>query len=270
MAKKAEKVQYVLPEVPIDLALLLSSMAKDFPEILEDNLVGIYLWGSITFDAFDPNHSDVDCIVLTRRDVSEAEFKALERWFAGKMETNTWTEELDMRFIIDGEALDPKSKCCGFQFGQLRRHGSDANPIIWLNIVQSGITLWGKDAKLSAPEITQGILNNALLLELEYLKKDLEKNRGDRSDLAFKHNSYAVLTACRILYTVNFQTLVSKETARDWGLENLPEDWHPIIKKASKNRLKSNGSTGPELEQTAMDFVEYVDSEVRKSLGRPA
>ena len=266
MEKKKGKADYQLPEVPVELALLLSAIVRDFPEILEGNLVGIYLWGSLTFDAFDPNHSDVDCIVLTERDVSDSEFKALRVWFAEKMKSNRWTGKLDMRFIIDGEALDPKSRCCGFQFGEFRRHGSDANPIIWLNIVQAGITLWGKNAKLSSPEITQKTLNDALLLELQYLKDDLKKNRGDRSDLAFKHNSYAVLTACRILYTVTFQILVSKENARDWALENLPETWRRTIEMADKNRLQGNGSTGPELEKTAMSFVEFIDEAVRERL----
>ena len=267
MEQKEAKYAYELPEVPVDLALLLSAMAKDFPLILDNNLVGIYLWGSLTFDAFDPKHSDVDCIVLTKRDVDDAEFAALEAWFAEKMENNRCTGDLDMRFIIDGEALDMTSRCCGFQFGRFRRQGSDANPIIWLNIVQSGITLWGKDAKLSAPEITQKVLNDALLLELRYLREDLAKNRGDRSDLAFKHNAYAVLTACRIFYTVQFQTLVSKETARDWALENLPERWRPTIEKANKNRIQVNGTTEPELEKTAKAFVEYIEGETRKRLG---
>ena len=28
-------------------------MAADFPAIVRENLVGIYLWGSLTYDAFD-------------------------------------------------------------------------------------------------------------------------------------------------------------------------------------------------------------------------
>jgi hypothetical protein len=49
-----------------------------------------------------------------------------------------------MRFVIDHRFLD-KSSCCGFYHytGKLVRHGSDGNPIIWMNIAESGITLWG-------------------------------------------------------------------------------------------------------------------------------
>jgi hypothetical protein len=48
-------------------------MATDFPEILRQNLVGIYLWGSLTYDAFDERHSNVDCAVVTARDLDDRE-----------------------------------------------------------------------------------------------------------------------------------------------------------------------------------------------------
>jgi hypothetical protein len=52
----------------------------------------------------------------------------------------------------------------------------------------------GKDAKLIAPHVSDECLNDALRLELNYLKDDLTSNAGDRSDKAFIHNAYAVLT----------------------------------------------------------------------------
>ena len=54
---------------PDDLSELLQVMAKDFPAILSGNLVGIYLWGSLTYEAFDETCSDVDCIGVTRREL---------------------------------------------------------------------------------------------------------------------------------------------------------------------------------------------------------
>jgi hypothetical protein len=63
---------------------------------------------------------------------------------------------MDMRFVIDREFLDKTSRCCGFYhyIGKLTRHGSDGNPIVWMNIARSGITLWGNDAKLIAPYVS--------------------------------------------------------------------------------------------------------------------
>ncbi len=256
--------------VPNDLSGLLQAMGTDFPAILRGNLVGIYLWGSLTYDAFDETCSDVDCVGVTRRDLDDREFSELDEWFKNKEEQNRWVARIDMRFVIEHEFLDKASRCCGFYhyIGKLTRHGSDGNPIIWMNIAQSGITLWGKDAKLIAPYVPHQCLNDALLLELSYLKGDLTSNTGDRSRKAFIHNAYAVLTACRILYSAHHRALASKDQAYDWVMETVPPIWREVIRAAKNNRLKNGGSTTPRLEEDAMRFVGFVTREVNRILKR--
>jgi Domain of unknown function (DUF4111) len=253
-------------KIPKDLADLLQAMVADFPEILHGNLVGIYLWGSLTYDAFNETCSDVDCVCATRRDLDDREFSQLDEWFKKKKEQNRWVGRIDMRFIVEGEFLDKASRCCGFYHyaGKLVRHGSDGNPIIWMNIAHSGVTLWGKDAKLIAPHVSDQCLDDALLLELNYLKEDLASNSGDRSDKAFIHNAYAVLTACRVLYSARHRVLASKDQAYNWALETLPPIWRTLIRAAKDNRLRNAGSTTPQLERDAMSFVGFVTDEVTR------
>lgn len=259
-------------DIPKDLSDLLQEMATDFSVILGDNLVGIYLWGSLTYEAFDETCSDVDCIGVTQRDLDDREFSELDEWFKNKGESKRWVKRIDMRFVINHEFLDKSSRCCGLYHytGKLVRHGSDGNPIIWMNIGQSGITLWGQDAKLIAPRVSDECLNDALLLELNYLKEDLFSNAGDRSDKAFVHNAYAVLTACRILYSAYQKALASKDQAYAWAMETVPAMWRTVIRAAMENRLKNRGSTTPQLEQDAMRFAEFVTGEVKSELRRPS
>jgi hypothetical protein len=247
-------------KIPDDLADLLRIIAAELPGILAGNLVGVYVWGSLTYDAFDETCSDVDLVAVTERDIDDREFSGLEAWFANKEKQNRWVRRIDMRFVIDNEFLDKTSRCCGFYhyLGKLTRHGSDGNPFIWLNVAKSGVTLWGKDAKLIAPHVSDRCLSDALLLELNYLKEDLASNAGDRSDKAFIHNAYAVLTACRIYYTASHRTLVSKDEALRWALETAPPHWRPVIQTARDNRLKNGGRTTPQLENDAMRFVELL------------
>lgn len=253
--------------IPKDLSGLLQVMATDFPAILDTNLVGIYLWGSLTYQAFDETCSDVDCIGVTRRDLDDREFFELDKWFKNKGENNRWVRRIDMRFVIDREFLDKSSRCCGFYHytGKFVRHGSDGNPIIWMNIAKSGITLWGQDAKMIAPQVSQQCLMEALQLELNYLKQDLAANAGDRSDRAFVHNAYAALTACRILYSASHKALASKDQAYGWAMETVPLMWRAVIREAKENRLKNHGSTTLQLEQDAMRFVEFVIDEVMRA-----
>jgi len=246
--------------VPRQLSVLLRRIAGDFPILLDDNLVGIYLWGSLTYDAFDPGCSDVDAVVVIRRDLSRSEFTALARWLRQAWRTNPWARRLDMRLVINKEFLDKKSRCCGFYpyTGKLVRHGSDGNPIIWLNVGKCGVTLWGRDARSIAPAVSARRLSAALQLEMEYLREGLEKNRGKRSDEAFRYNAYAVLTACRILYTARYRTLVSKEKAYRWTRASLPRVWHPVLETTWGNRLRNQGATTSRLETDAVAFLRFA------------
>jgi len=115
--------------IPKDLSELLQAMATDLPAILRGNLVGIYLWGSLIYEAFDDTCSDVDCVAVTERDLDDREFSEVDEWFKHKAEQNRWVSRIDMRFVIDQEQLDRSSRCCGFYHyaGKLIRHGSDGN-----------------------------------------------------------------------------------------------------------------------------------------------
>src|SRR5438445_12292440 len=99
--------------IPKDLSSLLEAMAADFPAILHGNLVGIYVWGSVTYDAFDEICSDVDCVGVTRRDLDDREFSELDGWFKTKAEQNHWVMRSDMRLVIDCEVPDYASHCRG-------------------------------------------------------------------------------------------------------------------------------------------------------------
>jgi hypothetical protein len=204
--------------IPKDLAELLQEIATDFSVILRDNLVGIYLWGSLTYEAFDETCSDVDCIGVTQRDLDDREFSEVDEWFKNKGENNRWVKRMEMRFVIDNEFLDKNSRCCGFYYytGKFVRHGSDGNPIIWMNIGKSGITLWGRDAKLIAPVVSDQCFHDPLLLELNYLKEGLASRSGDRSDKAFVYNAYEVLTRAASCI---------QPTTRHWFPKTKPAPW---------------------------------------------
>jgi hypothetical protein len=255
-----------LAGIPEELAALLRSIATDFPVILEGNLVGVCLWGSLSYDAFDEPCSDVDAVVVTRWGVSGNEFAALEKWFGASTEHNPWTGRLDIRFVIDGEFLDKRSRCCGFHSGKLVRPGSDGKPIIWLNIGESSVTLWGREAKLIAPAIPDSCLHDALLLELDYLREGLAKKAGDRSQQVARYNACSVLTACRILYTADHRRIVSKERACRWVLVTFPPQWQPVVEAAWRSRRSCHGSATPRPEHDTAGFVRFAGEETRRTL----
>jgi predicted nucleotidyltransferase len=72
--------------IPKDLSELFQVMVTELPAILRGNLVGIYLWGSLAYAAFDERCSDVDLVAVTASDLDDREFSELKRsWGAARI-----------------------------------------------------------------------------------------------------------------------------------------------------------------------------------------
>lgn len=247
-----------MARVPSKVSALLRELAGRLPVILGRNLVGVYLYGSLTQGAFDPARSDVDCIVVTRRDLSDAQFGRLGAWLSETAEANPWAKRLQIVFLIRDEVLTMNSKACLYQFGRLARTGSDGNPIIWMNVLKSGVVLHGPRPETFVPPITYEILFEALEREVGYLREEIsEKPLSEWRDVPF-YRAYAVLTLCRILYSHRKGTVVSKKRAAAWALRHLPGEWHDLIRLAlSPDALQAPSPLPlPRIEQ----FIAFADA----------
>ena len=221
-----------MARIPAQVSRLLDDLAARLPGLLGSNLIGIYLYGSLTQAAFDPKRSDIDCIVVTERDLSEAQFRRLGAWLALATKSNPWAARLQISFLIRNEVLTMNSRSCLYQFGRLRRSRSDGNPIIWMNVLQSGEILYGPGPASFVPPISFEILFQALERELGYLREEIsEKPHSEWRDVAV-YRAYAVLTLCRILYSFDNGTVVSKQRAAKWAIKHLTDEWSPLIRQA--------------------------------------
>ena len=221
---------------PAEAVSLLDQITAQLPVILGSNLVGIYLYGSITNSSFNPLRSDIDCIVVTRSRVSENQFRRLREWFENMAKTNSWTTRLQMSFLVESQLLvcsDPSNlTSCLYQFGKLQRCGSDGNPIIWLDHLRVGRTLVGPAATSFLPEITAELMHAALQREIGYLRDELASPESEWRNVPM-YRAYATLTICRILYTRANDSVVSKPIAARWAMKQLPARFHRFIEKAS-------------------------------------
>jgi hypothetical protein len=217
--------------IPAQLSHLLEDLTTGLPLILGRNLVGIYLHGSVTQRSFNPKRSDVDCIVVTRQELSDAQFKKLGAWLARTAKINPWTTRLQMLFLIKNEALTMNSRACLYQFGIFKRTGSDGNPIIWMEAMDTGAVLLGPRPESFVPEITREILFQALERELGYLRDEINSPESEWRKLT-SYRAYAVLTVCRILYSFRKGTIVPKQRAARWAAKYFCAEWNDIIHQA--------------------------------------
>src|SRR5262249_14677294 len=82
------------------------------------------------------------------------------------------------------------------------------------------------------PPITREVLFRALEREVGYLREEIcTKPDSEWRDVPY-YRVYAVLTLCRILYSLKKFTVVSKPRAARWALKHLPVEFGAIIVQA--------------------------------------
>ena len=246
--------------IPFEVSRLLDDLTSQLPVILGRNLVGIYLYGSLTQRAFNPKRSDIDCIVVTRRDLSDAQFRKLGAWLAEAGKSNPWFARLQMSILIRDQLLAIDSNYCLFQFGQLKRDASDGNPIIWINVLDSGVTLYGANPKSFVPPISGDLFFAALKREINYLREELIEKRNSKWRDAPFYRAYAVLTLCRILYSLAKGTVVSKPRAAKWAMKQVPDKLKTIILQALDGDGDSENRSAAISLPHIREFINFADA----------
>jgi Domain of unknown function (DUF4111) len=249
-----------MPRRPVQLSALLRDLGAQLPILLGGNLVGIYLYGSLTQAAFDPKRSDIDCIVVTKRALSEAQFKRLRAWLTLAAKSNPWTSRLQASFLLRDKVLTMNAPSCLYQFGRLKRSRSDANPIIWMNVLNSGEILYGPRPVSFVPPITRKILFRALEREAGYLREEIINNPHSKWRAVPFYRAYAVLTLCRILYSFSTGTVVSKQRAAKWAMKRLPPQWSELILQALASDAGNRRARIPV--RRIAQFINFTDAQL--------
>ena len=157
--------------------------------------------------------------------------------------SNPWAKRMQIQFLLQDQVLTMNARACLFQFGVLKRGTSDGNPIVWMNVLRTGRTLFGPPARTFVPAITGDMLAAALERELGYLRDEIIDKPDSIWKDVLEYRTYAVLTVCRILYSAEKGTIVSKPVAARWALRTLPKGWHRVIRQALEGDVKMDLSS---------------------------
>jgi len=227
-------------EVNAVLQLLLSRVSA----VLGSALVGIYLDGSLAWGDFDPESSDVDFLIVTDGELSSEPFEALKamhteiaasglKW-AKKLE-GVYIPKAALRRYDPAHARHPTLNLVGdgWEFGI---DAFDSDWTIHLHILRErGIVLCGPRPQTLIDPVTTDELRQATVGSLfNWWAQQLE--HPERLLGLREYQDYAVLTMCRILYTVEHGEVASKPVAAAWAQEALGLPWAPLIACALRFR----------------------------------
>jgi hypothetical protein len=242
-----------------DVEIVLDALSSEIPAILRDNLIGIYLDGSLALGDFDAD-SDIDFVAVIHQSLAPHEFAQLQHM-------HTRVAQLSSRFAFDIEgsyitaqalrsARESQPPHATLERGKDERLKMDQHDDAYWTVHRwvlrnRGITLMGAPPQTLIDDVSPHLLQDAAC---EILRT--WQSRVNRAAQIFErrgYQSYAALSMCRVLYTLDVGGIVSKKVAAEWARENLPAQWRAVIDRAWQGRQQ------PDSISTARDIAETVE-----------
>jgi hypothetical protein len=254
------------PEVNALVDLLLVEMRA----VLGQELVGLYLTGSLATGGFRHDVSDVDLVAATVTELDGREIAGLEAMHEQIARSGgQWGDRIDVAYVPVAALRGglPGCRYPDYFWGDgLRLEEAGADLAITRQVLQAkGIPVWGPaPATLLAP-VSRADLVRAIQQACRGEWRGFLEGIRTRNDQA-----YWILLLCRALYTVREGDVVSKPAAALWAQQVLPE-WRSLIRRALtwwqdvdrwRNGRGADEATLPETRRFVSFAVEQIVGEV--------
>jgi hypothetical protein len=243
---------------------MLEALLAGLHQELGEQLVGVYLRGSLALGDFIPATSDVDVLAVTERPVDGAEFAALHALHARLAAApNPYANRMEMAYI-DRAAL--------VRFEPGRRHPTlgQGETLAWTEhrdnwilerwtVREHGVIVLGPDPRTLIDPVSSGELRAAVRARL----RDWAEWAGRPDDpdwlLPRAHKAYVVETMCRALSTLACGELWTKPRAVAWALAALPDPWRATV--ARSRAWRTAGTADPTIVPEVRRFVQWAAEE---------
>lgn len=264
-----------IPNQPYpELREVLETFAREIKAELTENLVGIYLVGSLASGDFDLD-SDVDFLVVTKADLTggnrrnlqavQSRIHSIGRYPARHLEGSyiTWRDLNDWSgvgrkalFYFDNGSTAPEQSV----------HDNNWN-VRWI-LRERGIALVGDEPATLLPAIPLDKLFEEMKAVVFQILTAFEESVYQ--PLNFWNSQFgqpfAVLTCCRILHALHTGTIQSKKAGAQWAKGFVEPGWRGFIDQAWSNRegvrfcVKIGLRADQDLLEETLRFVRYVAS----------
>jgi 8-oxo-dGTP pyrophosphatase MutT (NUDIX family) len=241
-----------------DINALLQDLHAEAQAILGDQWIGMYLAGSLAAGEFDPLRSDIDFVVVTASELFPAQVQSIASMHAGLLNRHPdWANKLEGTYIplLRLRRYNPAAACfpsarSGGSFG-IDKQGIDG--IIQRAILrEQGVPIDGPIPRsLVDPVLPDDLRRASIGILHEWWLPQLQ---DPHRLLVREYQAYAVLTMCRILYTIAFGEIVPKPRAARWAQEALEKRWAELIGRASNWRPDDGVMDLPE----TLEFIRYT------------
>lgn len=236
---------------------VLDELLEQARDILGDEFIGMYLYGSLAGGDFDPRRSDIDFIVVTRGMLPQSKIDDLQQMHLKLADSGSkWARKLEGLYI---------------PLHELRRHDAHGPQLPTINEGRFYLAGQGSDWVIqrhvlreqemivcgpSIREFIDPVTAREMRDEVSAIMRDWWAPMvADPTWLNGRpeYQAFAVQTMCRVLYTLEFGTAVSKTAAALWAVHALNDEWRDLIEEA----IAWPAGQPSSLERT-IDFIHYT------------
>ncbi len=248
-----------------DINEILLFISDGMNRILGKNLIGLYLYGSLTYGDFNLGSSDIDLVAIVTKPLNHDETELI-KLFHKQVEVHyqKWSDRLECSYTpIDmlKNTLPPEEPRPYYNATIFYENAPYGNEWLINNhlLYEHGIPLIGPEFKELIKPIDMIEVQKACIRDLF---QEWEPKITDLKWLDNSHNqSYLVMNLCRILYTVLLGTTGTKTVSAEWVKNIFGLPWSNLIEIAEKWKY------GREmfLKYETIDFIKFCIDTIKQT-----
>jgi len=250
---------------------LINEFVNRSKDILKENLVGIYLHGSSVMGCFNPEKSDIDLIIVVDDKMSDATKKAYMDMVV-KLNSYAPAKGIEMS-IVRKEVCDPFVYPTLFElhFSAMHLKWYEDNPedyILKMNGTDKDLaahfTIIRKRGKCLLGLPIEDVF--AVVPKADYMDS-IWNDIVEAPEEITENTMYLTLNLARVLAFAKDGLVLSKKEGGEWGLKNIPEEYHRLIEDA----LSEYGSSVVSQydKELSVKYAEYMLKSIRGVIQMP-
>ncbi len=244
---------------------VINSFVEKSKEILQDNLVGIYLHGSAVMGCYNPAKSDIDLIVVVKNSMPDAVKKSFMDMVV-ELNQNGPAKGIEMSIVKQNYCnpfVYPTPFELHFSVGHIdwykndpddyvsKMKGEDRDLAAHFTIINHrGKCLYGSSIKDTFADVSVQDYIDSIWNDIADAEEEITDNP-----------MYLILNLARVLAYLKDGLVLSKKEGGEWALDNIPEVYYSLL-----NNALEEYAIGTDLSydmSSAKDYAKYMMEQIR-------
>jgi predicted nucleotidyltransferase len=210
---------------------ILKETLTDLHSIIGRNLLGIYLYGSLAMGCYQPRTSDIDLIFITKEKMTKEDQKSILEHLK---KTCSKDRRIELSIIDLGVVQNPRYPMLvnlHYEYwGNVFENEEDKEILSNLYTTKKrGFRVWGAPIEDVFSSIPTRYHVKSIIEDILHTRRYIHDGP---ERIGYDVTVYWILGSCRILAFIKEEKVLSKLEGGQWGLSNLPNEFHSLIKQA--------------------------------------